>query len=285
MFVLNDKSKSVEILSKYFQKIKISELPYYLDINNFIKSNQSVPKFINSNVFEPDDLDELLNLVFKHLSYVVKKIFSDITPLNNIDRPIGLSFVSGSIYWYEVFAIENTIFITYSYLIKIFDDMELNSYKSVEQVIIEKDDNGNNVIYDVELLKKLSDCVYNVLQYYNRDIWIRFIEKEYGCVFVDKNLIEFKSDYKILTEPNTYFLEEQIPIYLTEGGKYICPINSIQSNISFTPYWNTIYTQLEYVGGKYIETNYPNNYHPVELYEPNPFDYIVKQITQTIIDS
>ena len=285
MFVMNNKSKSVEILNKYFQKIKISELPYYLNIHNISSLNQSVPKFIESNVYEPDDLDELISLVVEHLGYVIKKIFNHKNPLNSIDKPIGLSFVSGSIYWYEVFSIENTIFITYSYLIRKFNDLESNSYKSVEQVVIEKDNDGNNLIYDAELLKKLSDSIYNVLQYYNKDLWIEFVKKENNCVFVDKNLIEFNSDYKILIEPNTYFIQDLIPIYPIKYDKYICPINSIQSNVSFTPYWNTIYILLEYVDGKYIETNYLNNHHFNELYEPNPFDYITKLITQAIIDS
>jgi hypothetical protein len=68
----------------------------------------------------------------------------------------------------------------------------------------------------------------------------------------------------MLKEPNISFLNDTIPVYFTEDNKYFCPIQSICSNISFTPYYNTLIIELEYTNGEFkeiglVENNYIEN--------------------------
>ena len=211
---------------------------------------------------------------------------------------------------FHSFSIGDTVFVTYPYLIRVFDMLETNSYKSVEQVIIKE-----KIIYDVELLEKLSESIYTVLQYLNQTEWHRFVTAKCNCIFIDRDKIHFNKKYKMLKEPNISFLNDTIPVYFTEDNKYFCPIQSICSNISFTPYYNTLIIELEYTNGEFkeiglIENNYiennsgndqtnsdndqtnSDNYQTnsgnnqsnyVLSYEPNPFDYKSKQITKSII--
>ena len=80
MFILNDKTKSIEILSEYFQKINVKELGYYLDIKQSNNNFQTIPQFLESNIFEPDQM-ELTNFLQEHLEFVVKNIFDTPTSL------------------------------------------------------------------------------------------------------------------------------------------------------------------------------------------------------------
>lgn len=284
MFVLNNKTESIEILSEYFQKINIRELGYYLDIKQSNNNFQTIPQFLESNIFEPDQM-ELTNLLQEHLEFVVKNIFDTPTSLNNLYQPIGISFITGTIGWYDMFSLKNNIFICYSYLIRVFDDLETNSYKSVEQVVIDGDK-----IYDKGLVEKLSNCICYILQYQNLDIWTEYVGKKFNCAFVDINTIHFTFKYTILNEPNTYFLDGRIPVYCVGPNRFVCAINTIESTVSFSPYYNTLVIQLEYSDGEYKQVGIIGDTgfnigldEPLFCCEPNPFDFEAKLITEKIL--
>ena len=284
MFLLNDKPTSVQILKNYFQKIDIKELPYYLDI----KSQPNIPDFLEKNVYEPDQI-ELTRLLKEHLDIVteilpsdLKKSLFDKFTQNNLQ--IKISFVTEHIYWSELFSIEDNIFISYPYLIMIFDRIELNDYKKVSEVYIK-----NDKIYDVELLKKISECVISVTQYFNQDYWIDLIGNQLGCEYVEKNKIHFSKKHKILHEPNSSFTYNYIPVYKLGKDKFFCAINYIYSETSFCPYWNDCTIQLDYLNGEYIEIQNDLTVESglglglgLEL-EPNPMALYAKHITLNIL--
>jgi hypothetical protein len=141
MFKLNTKNETLNILTSYFKQFNTTELCYYLE--NY--KGETIPKFLESNIYDPNDI-ELLNLLIEHLKIVISKVFYITTPYNMKRFPIKLSFRTNSIYWDELFVIEDTIFISYPYLKKIFEKIEYNEYKSVENIYI----NGDK-IYDLEL--------------------------------------------------------------------------------------------------------------------------------------
>ena len=286
---LNTKEETIIILKKYFQKFSIYELNYYININ----SNQTIPQFVNNNVYELDEI-ELVGLLVEHLIVVIEKIFLHKTQLNQINIHIKISFITSSIYWYEIFNIDDTIFITYSYLIRVFDKLDMNLYKNANDVLIIQ-----NKIYDLELLKKLSETIYGILQFINQKEWFEFIEEKYTCIFIEKNIIKFKNNYQILSEPNINFLKNKIPIYKInlsnndEFNTFICPINVICSDNSFSPYWEKKLIILKYFLGEYEEVDKVDKVEDVKydnlkkysenLFEPNPFSSKAQEITNNII--
>jgi hypothetical protein len=243
MFKLNSKNETLNILTSYFKQFNTTELCYYLE--NY--KGDTIPKFLESNIYDPNDI-ELLNLLIEHLKIVINKVFYITTPYNMKRFPIKLSFKTNSIYWDELFVIEDTIFISYPYLKKIFEKIEYNEYKSVENIYI----NGDK-IYDLELLKKLGESMYYIIQFLNFDYWQEFICEKYQCSFVDKSLIKFTNKYNILKEPNTSFINDKITIYWLYSGEIYTIINSIYSEDSFSPYWEKKIIKLKYSNGEYTE--------------------------------
>lgn len=247
MYILNNKNETIQILKKYFQKFNLNELVFYLENIN----NENIPTFLKKNTIDPDEI-ELHNLIQEHFMIVFKKIFYLTTSLNLIRNPIKISFVNSSIYCSNLFTIDNTIFINYSFLELVFEKIEYNLYEEVKQVYIE-----NNKIYDIELLKNISTCIYSVLQYLNKDSWYEFIQEKFNCVFVDISEINFIKKYNIFKNPNQNFIWNKIPIYwIPTRNKPIALINSIlSSELSFSPYWETILIELDYSNGIYTELN------------------------------
>jgi hypothetical protein len=285
MFKLNSKNETLEILTNYFRKFEIKELGYYLE--NY--KSETIPKFLKANVYDPEDI-ELLNFLNEHLNIVIHKVFQITTPYNLKRFPIKLSFKTNSIYWDEIFVIENTIFISYPYLIKIFEKIEYNEYKSVEEVYL-----YNDKIYDLELMKKLGESIYYVLQYLNLEYWQENFCEKYNCSFVDKSNIKFKNKYNILKEPNTSFMNEKITVYWLYSGEIYTVINSICSDISFSPYWEQKIIKLEYSNGQYTEildntthsinSDNDNNYKNINRFksESNPFISKAKKLKDCVI--
>jgi hypothetical protein len=96
-----------------------------------------IKEFMNLNVYKPEDI-ELLNLFFSHLLVVIKKICNLTSELNYIRGLIKISFISNSIHWKNLFVIENNIFIKYQYLVRIFEHIEYNEYKTINICEIRK---------------------------------------------------------------------------------------------------------------------------------------------------
>lgn len=273
MFKLNSKNESLDILSNYFKQYDIGELGYYLEKYK----GESIPKFLESNIYNPEDI-ELLNLLIEHLTIVIKKVYYITTPFNLKRFPIKLSFKTNSIYWDKIFVIEDTIFISYPYLIKIFEKIEYKNYKSIDDIYFDGDK-----IYDLELLKKLGESVYYIVQFFNLDYWEEDICEKYNCSFIDKSLINFQNQYIILKEPNTSFLHDKITVYRLYSGEIYAIINSIYSNISFSPYWEKKIINLSYLDGQYIEILDDISNSNVLKLEQNPFISKVKHITNCVI--
>jgi len=243
MYSLNTKEESIEILKSYFKKFNTDELKYYLD-----NKKKNINDFFKSNVYEPEEI-EIPNLIDEHFKIVMEKVFYLTTPLNLQRGPIKLSFITSKIYCTDVFNIENNIFINYSYIINIFEKIEFNIYREVSQVYI-----SNNKIYDMGFLKQLSESIYNILQYLNFDDWEDFISKKYNCVYIDLDNIKFKHDYIIFKNPNTFAITgNKIPLYwINRDNKIYGVFNSIFSNLSFSPYYETKVIELEYFNGFYL---------------------------------
>lgn len=291
MFLLNDKESSVLTLIDYFKKLDIKDLEYYLDLKTMkkIQSKENMPEFIKKNVYEPEQI-ELTRLLGEHLELINVKLFEEFfqNMFTKNKMQIKISFLTENIYWTELFVITNTLYISYPYLIRVFDRLESNDYKKVSNVYI-----WNNKIYDMELLKKISESVISIIQYYNQNFWIELIENYYECKYIDKNKIHFKKKYNILYEPNVSFIHEYIPVYRL-GNKFYCLINLICSHISFCPYWDIKLIGLRYFEGEYIEdddeteiNNIVKSYGIEENiqknFEPNPLGIFSQHISNYIL--
>lgn len=272
MFELIEKDESLIILEDYLKNFSIRDLTYYL--NNY--KNNTIIDFLKENIYEPEDI-QLTCLLKEHLNIVISKIFYLTTPLNLIRSPIKISFITDLIFWNDIFVINDTIFINYSYLIRVFDNIELNLYKDANQVYINK----QGQIFDIELLKKLCISVYNVLQCLNYDSWIDFILTKYNnCCFVPISNIIFDKDYDIVINPNTNFISDQICVYWI-GNKIYGVFDNITSILSYSPYYETIIIELEYSNGQYKTVN-SSTVNPYNLVS-NPFMSKAEQITNTVI--
>ncbi len=272
MFRFNSKNETIDILKKYFQQFNPNELVYYLDNNNKIP----IPQFLESNIYDPEDI-ELKNLFIEHFKIAYEKVFYLTTPLNISRSPINFSFITNSIYWSDLFVISNTIFISYSYLIKIFDKIENNNYTSISDIYIKE-----NKIFDLDFLKKIAQCLFCIIQYLNFDYWEDFICDKYNCCFIEESEIKFKNKYKILQDPNYSFIQNKLTVYWLNSGKIYTVINSICSNLSYSPYWEKKIIELKYNNGIYEEVD--NNTKQIKInFESNPFESKAKQMTNCII--
>lgn len=279
--LFNTKIEGINILEEYFRKFNSSELGYYLEKS----PKMSIPEFLNSNVYSSEDI-ELSNLFLSHLSIVIKKIFYLSSELNYTRGPIKISFISNSIHWKNLFVVSNNIFVKYQYLVSIFDCIEYNEYKSMDDVYIE-----GEKIFDMGLLKDISYSIYSILQNLNPDAWNEFISNKYGCTMVPIEDIKFKSNYKIIQEPNVDFTQGKVPIYWLGSDNIYASFNSICSkNNSFSPYWEWQIIKLEYKDGYYMETNqidinqYKNKTKSfINNLIPTPFENKSIQITNAII--
>jgi hypothetical protein len=273
---INSKKESINILTEYFQKFNIKELKYYL--NN--DCNLNIPEFLFENVVDPENI-ELYNLLLEHLKIVINKIFNSINSinlLNNIKSPIKISFISNSIYWYDLFVIKNNIFISYPFLINVFEKIEYNEYNEMKNIYIYK-----NKIYDMLLLKKLSYCIYTIFQNLNQNISIEFIENKYNCKFISISNIKFINEYKIVKEPNVEFIQDKITVYWFNSNTIYGVFNSIYSNLSFTPYWENKIIKLSYENGIYTEINNINLDKDIKNLIHNPFENRSNYIIDTIL--
>jgi len=283
LITFNSKSEGIDVLTKYFRKFKIPELKYYLENNDKL----SIPNFLETNVYEPEDV-EVKKLLLSHLKIVLKKIFYIRTELNLISNPIKISFVSDSVYWDNIFVIKNNIFVKLKYLLNVFELIEYNQYKNISDVYIDSDE-----IYDIELLKRISKCVYSILQNLNQNEWVDFITTKFGCVIVPISNVVFKNKYNILSEPNVESMWDNIVVYWLDSDNIYGTFNSIYStDNSFSPYWeqkiiklsysskNDTYTEIDCVD---IEKYKTKSKSFISNIISNPFDLKSIQITNTII--
>ena len=243
--LLNTKIEGINVLKKYFSKFNSHELKYYLKKSPNISMNE----FMDINVFDTGEI-ELSNFFLSHMSIVMKKIFITTSELNIIQEPIKISFISNSIYWNDLFVINNNIFVKYQYLIKIFECVEYNEYSSMNDIYI-----GENKIYDIGLLKGISYSIYSILQNLNPEAWAGHVLEKYGCTMVSSSDIKFSYGYKIIPEPNVNLSQGKITVYNLGEDNIYASFNSICSNDNtFSPYWDQKIIKLEYANGVYFET-------------------------------
>jgi len=247
MLKLNNKKESLHILTNYFNKFNSCELGYYLEIENY--KNISIPNFLESNIYDSEDI-ELLNFLESYFKFALVKLF-DKKILCEIKKiSVKISIVSDSIHWSNIFTIENTIFIKYKYLIDIFEKKEYNCYKSTNDIIFYSDK-----IYDLEFIEKIAESILYILQFLNctdeNKLENIFSNKHYSIV--DKSKINFINKYNILKDPNISFIDNKIIIYWSCDNKPCTLINYIYSNLSFAPYWETKIIELNYIDGEYYE--------------------------------
>jgi hypothetical protein len=271
MYSINDIDKTYDILTNYFNKYEIDELDYYLNK----EYTKSIKVFFQENIINDYD-EDIINLYNKHFKLVEKKIFYRISPLNLVYKDVSISFITDLIYWMDSFTIKNTIFINYSYLCRVFENIKEKNYRNMDEVYI-----NDGEIFDIQLLKQISYCIYSILQHYNFDSWIEKIIQKYGCSFIHLSNIEFNRKYNIVKNPSNDFLSEYITIYIFDGKIYGV-INEICSAKSYSPYFEKIYLELEYqYNGKYKVINDLGGIEMNGIAEP--FIDKAKIITDTII--
>jgi hypothetical protein len=283
MITLLKKDKSIEILSNYLRKIKINEIPYYIDKPKNLLKNLSIPKFLEENTYEPEDI-ELFNFFLEHLNIGLKKLFMNhkLFDKNILKLKINLSFVTNRIYWDELFVIENTLFISNQYLIKILEKIEYKEYNKVSELYFDGEE-----IFDLELLEKILNCLISIVQFINYDYYEKYILDKYNCFFIEKTIIKFKNNYKILSQPNMSFIFDKITVYPCEEDNIFYGVfDSIcSSDMLFCPYWNTQIIKLKFTNGFYEEITLSDN--NIELDEnkliPNPFENIINQFVKKIL--
>lgn len=288
------KAESVDVLCKYFEEFCINNLKYYLE--GFDIEKYSVRDYLELNTYEPEDV-ELKTLALSHLKIVHEKIFWKKTQMNWIYNPIKFAFVSNSVYWNDMFIIEDIIFVHHNYLRQIFIEHETNLSQELDDIYWD-----NYIPHSLNLLKKISECIYSIIQRLNFSCWIDLIFARFDCSFMELNKITFESIDKenILCEPNTYFIQSKIPMYYKNdkiytilnvidcGCEYKCKKVCVKTK-SFSPYWKKIVIELKYSQGKYIEINkfnedectYENEY--LFRLEPNPFNKKALEITNCVI--
>lgn len=280
--IYNTKQEGINVLSNYFRKINTTELNYYLDYSNY----ESIPVFFDLNIYEPEDIN-LKNLLQIHLMIVLSKIFELRNELNNIMNPIKISFKSDLIYWDNLFVIDNNIFISFKYLKKVFDSIQYNKYQNMSEVYME-----NNKIYDLGLIKSLSNCIYSILTNLNENEWDDFISQKYNCLFIPKSVIKFSNSYIFLQNPNINYTKDKIAIYYLDSYNIYASFYSISSvTKSFSPYWEQKIIKLNYISKN-------NSYEEVEVLDlnkykmksksfinnlcPNPFEDKIIKLTNTL---
>lgn len=280
--IYNTKQEGINVLSNYFRKINITELNYYLEYSQY----QSIPIFFDLNIYEPEDID-LKNLLQTHLEIVLEKILKLRNELNNVMSPIKISFKSDLIYWDNLFVIDNNIFISVEYLKKVFNLIEHNEYQNMSELYMK-----NNTIYDLELIKNLSNCVYSILSNLNVEDWEEFVMDKYNCSFIPKSNIELKNPYIFLQNPNINYIKDKIPIYYLDSNNIYTSFYSISSGTnSFSPYWEQKIIKLNYLPEKNIymeidsldisrykmkQKSFINNLYP------NPFNDKIIKLTNVL---
>lgn len=275
MFKINTKKETLDILINYYATFDISELNFYFD--NLI--NKTIPEFLESNIYDLEEI-ELIDLLNEYLKIAIDKIFYITTQFNYKRMPIKLSFISDSIYWDDIFVIENTIFLSYKYLIKIFQKIENQEFKLISEIYFK-----NDKMFDIELLKKLCKSLCHIIQFYNLDSWKEYICDKYLCNFVDKSIIKFNKINNIIKDPNTSFINDKITIYWLLSGEIYASVNIIYSDKHFSPYWDKKIIKLKYISGLYFEIPEENNIDDESLknFDPNPFISKASQMVDCLI--
>ena len=258
-FTINSKEKTLNQLINHFKQYESTHIKYYLNNN----SNDNIINFLETNIYDPDDI-EFIDLIRTHLSIGQFKV------------PINISIITSLIYWEDVFVIENTIFITYEYLKRIFELIEYNEYTDTNSVYIYKDK-----IYDLDFLKKLNNCMIYINQYTILDNWLKIMREKFNCKLVDNSDIEFDKEYDLYTNFNTSFLNNSTIIY-ERDDKFYALLNIIEcsSSYSYAPYYVDIIVELSCENNKYkiISTQIENKYN----FSENLFDEIANKITNQL---
>lgn len=257
------KKESFDILKRYFKKFKTDDLYYYLNTND-----NDISDFLDNNIIEVD-VEYLMfgALIYSHLKIVIDKC--DYKLNNNL---IKISFITDLIYWEDIFVIESTIFINYSYIKRIHKNIKNKSYNSVKEIYL---DNKN--IYDINLLELLNKSLLYIYQFYNLDIIVKEFKQD-NFFLIDKIKIKNISEKEILLNPNISFLHDKVVIYKL-NQKYYCSLNIVISNKkSYSPYYEDKIYELEYKDGYYY---LEENSLDINLYS-EPLINIVNNITNNL---
>ena len=238
------KNESLYKLIEYFKSIEREDIYYYINTNS-----KDIINFLELNIYDEDDI-ELFNIIQNHLKIALKTFSSLMNSIFKIDlnESIKISFITDLIYFEDIFVIKDVIYINYSYIKRVFFNLEENRYSSMNEVYIQ-----NNNKYDKELIKLLFQNLIFLSQNKNYNLWIDYIlqnYKEIKMIDIDRLLL----NNKLIKNPSTSVINNKIFIFKI-NNKYYCSLNIIISNKSYSPYYE----------GKIFEIN--EKYSLVEVTE------------------
>ncbi len=266
--VMISKEDSLYNLVEYFKSIDIDDLYYYINTQS-----TDIIDFFESNIYNEDDI-ELLNMVIDHLKIAFKKFLDLKSNIFKIDinKSLKISFISDLIYFEDIFAINDVIYINYMYIKRVFYDLEYDKYNKMDDVYI-----YNNNKYDKGLIKLLFQNLIFLSQNKNYNLWIDYILEKYKqieIININKFLL---NNNKIIKNPSTSITNNKIFTFKI-NNKYYCSLNIIVSNKSYSPYYEN----------KIFEIN-KKDYSLIEIEEnynipSNLFQEIAINIMSTIIN-
>jgi hypothetical protein len=253
------KNESLYKLIEYFKSIEGDNIYYYINTNS-----KDIISFLESNIYDKDDI-ELFNMVRNHLKIAFRTFSNLVNNIFKIDlnESIKISFITDLIYYEDIFVIKDVIYINYSYIKRVFFNLEENKYSSMNEVCIH-----NNNIYDNELIKLLFKNLIFLSQNKNKDLWISHIIKDNNLSCFISDIDNFIIDYDIIKNPSTSFTNDKIFIFNINNKNY-CSLNVIVSNKSYSPYYdNKIYEINKNNNNKYELKEVEEKYNiPSNLFE------------------
>jgi len=265
---LISKKEGINVIKKFYQKMKVDDINYYLN-TNLIK----VSDYIENAIIEPKDF-ELSNLLNSYFKICKEKLFNLNNKLINFKK-INICITKEKVYWDDIFTLGNIIFINYPILIEIFYKSEIN-YNSLSEVFVT--DQG---IYDIDLIKKLFKSMLFIGINNNLESWKDYISMQFNCDVLYKNDItyQFKPDVKTFLNPNTNFASDIFFISYSDDNKTFITLDIIHpSTMKYQPYIDPISFDVKLIDNIFIFEKCDN---PI-TFTSNPFVDLVERITNII---
>lgn len=233
---LASKQTGLSVLKKFYQKINVQDIDYYINIKSY-----KINEYLESSIIESKDV-ELTNMINSYVNLCKIKFGSIQNNLLVFPPNINVCFTYDKVYWDNIFTIDNIIYCNYEYVKKIFLKTEYSDYKKVSEVYIK-----DNQIYDLELIKQLFSSIMYISIYNNILPWLNQITNNLGIGFLEKNNFDIKlnPNYTVYSNPNTHYLDNFYLMVNVENKDNII-FNIIEnSKYKYDPYISNIRFELD----------------------------------------
>ncbi len=233
---LASKQTGLSVLKKFYQKINVQDIDYYINIKSC-----KINEYLESSIIESKDV-ELTNMINSYVNLCKIKFCSIQNNLLVFPHNLNVCFTDDKVYWDNIFTIDNIIYCNYEYIKDIFLKTEYSDYKKVSEVYIK-----DNQIYDLELIKQLFRSITYISIYNNILPWLNQITNNLGIWFMEKNNLDIKlnPNHIIYLNPNTHYLDNFYLMTNVENKDNII-FNLIEkSNYKFNPYISSVRFELD----------------------------------------